>query len=157
MLDLARDLLARAEAQRYGSHLPGYLRVLADCCVAAGRAQEALATANRGVTLSVQQGYGQHLVPLHLARGRALLLLDSPDPAGAEAAYQEALAVARRQEARLFELRAAVALGRLWLSQGRTEEALALVQPVYNWFTEGFDLPDLVEARELLAELGGGQ
>ncbi len=154
VLQLARDLLARAEAQRYGSHLPGYLRVLADCCVAAGRPQEALATASRGLTLCAEHGYGQHLVPLHLARAQALLLLDPPDAIGAEAAFNDALAVARRQEAHLFELRAAVALGRLWSSQGRTDEARALVQPVYDWFTEGFDLPDLVEARELLAEVG---
>ncbi|MFO7696167.1 MAG: hypothetical protein R6X16_03310, partial [Anaerolineae bacterium] len=154
VLQLARDLLARAEAQRYGSHLPGYLRVLADCCVADGRAQEALAIASRGLAICAELDHGQHLVPLNLARARALLLLDPPDQAAAEESFQDAIAVARRQEARVFELRAAVELGRLWQSQGRAGEAIALVQPVYDWFTEGFDLPDLVEARELLAEVG---
>jgi tetratricopeptide (TPR) repeat protein len=150
VLDTVRDLLAHAEATNYRSVLPQFVFGLADCYLAAGRAQEALATASRGVNLCVQEGSQWFLVNLQLIRGKALLLLDPPDSAGAEAAFLEAIAVARRQEARLYELHAAVELGRLWLSQGRGAEARALVQPVYDWFTEGFELRDLVEARELL-------
>jgi predicted ATPase len=62
--------------------------------------------------------------------------------------------VARRQEAKSWELRASIGLARLWQKQGRIEEAREMLGEVYGWFTEGFDTPDLVEARTLLEELG---
>ena len=71
----------------------------------------------------------------------------------AEAAYREAIAVARDQQARLLELRAATSLARLRGDQGKRAEARDLVAPIYGWFTEGFDTPDLTEARALLDEL----
>ena len=70
-----------------------------------------------------------------------------------EAAFLEALEVARRQSAKSWELRAATSLARLSDRQGRTEEARALLQPVYDWFTEGFDTADLKDAKALLEEL----
>jgi predicted ATPase len=66
--------------------------------------------------------------------------------------YREALAVARRQQARSLELRAATSLARLWRDQGKQEEARELLAPVYGWFTEGFDTRDLKEAKALLDE-----
>jgi hypothetical protein len=77
----------------------------------------------------------------------------APPPAEAEAWLQQALDVARRQEAKALELRAAMSLGRLWQQQGKQAEARALLAPVYSWFTEGFDTPDLQGARALLNEL----
>jgi predicted ATPase len=71
----------------------------------------------------------------------------------AEPHFLRALEVARTQNARLFELRAASSLARLWRNQGRREEALTTLEPVYGWFTEGFDMPDLVDARLLLESL----
>ena len=71
-----------------------------------------------------------------------------------EAQFNEALETSHRQQARLFELRAAVGLARLWSNQGRTAEAIHLLAPLYEWFTEGFALPDLIEAGALLADLG---
>ncbi len=71
----------------------------------------------------------------------------------AEASLQKALNVARQQEAKSFELRAATSLARLWQRQGKTTEAHELLTPVYNWFTEGFDTADLKDAKALLAEL----
>jgi predicted ATPase len=71
----------------------------------------------------------------------------------AEAFFQKALNVARQQEAKSFELRAATSLARLWQRQGKTTEAHELLTPVYNWFTEGFDTADLKDAKALLAEL----
>jgi predicted ATPase len=65
----------------------------------------------------------------------------------------EAIAVAQRQPARLFELRAAMSMARLWRDQGKREEARELFAPVYGWFTEGFDTRDLKEAKALLDEL----
>jgi predicted ATPase len=68
---------------------------------------------------------------------------------------QRALDVARRQEVKSLELRAAMSLACLWQQQGKQAEARELLAPVYNWFTEGFDTADLQEAKALLEELGG--
>ena len=75
-------------------------------------------------------------------------------PEAGEACFVEALAVARRQEARSFELRAATSLARLWQRTGRRIEARDLLAPIHDWFTEGFDTPDLRDARVLVAGLG---
>jgi predicted ATPase len=71
----------------------------------------------------------------------------------AERLYWQAIEVARRQRAKAWELRATTSLARLWQAQGRTDEARQLLAEVYGWFTEGFDTPDLQEARALLDEL----
>ena len=71
-------------------------------------------------------------------------------PAEVETWFRRALDVARRQGARSLELRAAISLARLWREQGKHAEAHDLLAPIYNWFTEGFDAPDLKEAKALL-------
>jgi predicted ATPase len=71
----------------------------------------------------------------------------------AEASFREAVTVARRQSAKLFELRATMSMARLWRDQGKREEARELLAPVYGWFTEGFDTLDLKEGKALLDEL----
>jgi predicted ATPase len=86
--------------------------------------------------------------------GRLLLMLPEADEAEAEACFHRAIEVARDQEAKTWELRAARDLARLWAGQGRRAEARDLLAPVHAWFTEGFDLPDLIEAKALLDELG---
>jgi predicted ATPase len=78
-----------------------------------------------------------------------------PDAAQAEACFHQALAVARRQQAKSWELRAVMSLSRLWQQHGMREEAYALFAPIYGWFTEGFDTADLQEAKTLLEELRG--
>src|SRR5204863_1564926 len=81
---------------------------------------------------------------------------ERPAAASAEAAeelYRQALSIAEEQGAKLWELRAAASLARLRCDQGRCGEARDLLAPVYGWFTEGFDTPDLKEAKELLGEL----
>jgi class 3 adenylate cyclase/predicted ATPase len=88
-----------------------------------------------------------------LYRVRGELLNAAGDHAAAEQNYKEALAVAIRQSARTFELRAATSLARLWCDQGKRAEALDLLGPIYGWFTEGFDTPVLKEAKSLLDEL----
>ncbi|MBV8095684.1 MAG: hypothetical protein JO110_21140 [Acetobacteraceae bacterium] len=70
-----------------------------------------------------------------------------------EACYLQALTIARGQGARLWELRAATGLARLWHDEGKVTEARDLLAPIYGWFTEGFDTPDLKEAKALLDEL----
>jgi predicted ATPase len=88
---------------------------------------------------------------LNRLKGELLLRLQRPE--AAEELYRKALSIARGQEAKLWELRAAVSLGRMRRDQGRHAEARDLLTPVYSWFTEGFDTPDLKEARALLDEL----
>jgi len=85
------------------------------------------------------------------------LLLRQPGTpqAEAEARFRRALDVARRQEAKSLELRAAMSLARLWQQQGKRAEAYDLLAPIYGWFTEGFDTADLQEAKVLLEELDG--
>jgi class 3 adenylate cyclase/tetratricopeptide (TPR) repeat protein len=90
---------------------------------------------------------------LHRVRGD--LLLATGDQAAAEQSYRQALAVAQRQSAKLFELRAAISLAGLWRDQGKRAEARDLLAPVYGWFTEGFDTRVLKDAKALLDELSG--
>jgi len=79
--------------------------------------------------------------------------LPHPDPAKAEDSFRTALAIAREQGTRGYELRAATSLARLWHEQGRRDEARDLLAPLYASFTEGFDTADLKDAAKLLAEL----
>ena len=92
-----------------------------------------------------------------LSRLQGALLLQQavPDAAQAEACFQQALAIARQQQAKSWELRAATSLVRLWRQQGKRAEAYELLTPIYGWFTEGFDTVDLQEAKALLEELAG--
>ena len=75
------------------------------------------------------------------------------DAAKAEAYFERALAVAREQQAKSWELRAAMSLARLWRDQGKPQQSRELLAPVYGWFTEGFDTLDLKETKALLQEL----
>ena len=92
-------------------------------------------------------------VAAELNRHKGQLLLRQGDSEAAEELYRKALSIAQEQEAKLWELRAAVSLARLRRDQGRHTEARDLLAPVYGWFTEGFDTPDLKEAKALLDEL----
>jgi predicted ATPase len=86
-------------------------------------------------------------------RGELTARLPYPDPTKVEDSFRTALAIAREQGARGYELRAATSLARLWREQGRRTEARDLLAPVYGWFTEGFDTADLKEAKALLDTL----
>ena len=90
---------------------------------------------------------------VHRIAGEIALKSLAPGPEKAEAYFDRALAVARRQQAKSWELRAAMSMARLWRDQGKREEARDLLAPVYGWFTEGFDTLDLKEAKALLDEL----
>ena len=85
--------------------------------------------------------------------GEIAVLSPEPDAAKAEAYFERALAVARQQQAKSWELRAAMSLARLWRDQGKVSEARELLAPVYGWFTEGFDTRDLKDAKALLEDL----
>jgi predicted ATPase len=85
--------------------------------------------------------------------GEIALMLPNPDATKAEEYFEHALAVAREQQAKSWELRAAMSMARLWRDQGKRQQAHDLLAPVYGWFTEGFDTLDLKEAKALLDEL----
>jgi predicted ATPase len=90
---------------------------------------------------------------VHRTAGEIALLSPNRDAAKAEAYFERALAVARQQQAKSWELRAAMSLARLWRDQGKVQQARELLAPVYGWFTEGFDTRDLKEAKALLEQL----
>jgi predicted ATPase len=85
--------------------------------------------------------------------GEIELMSPEPDAAKAQRYFDRALAVARKQQAKSWELRAAMSMARLWRDQGKRDEARDLLAPVYGWFTEGFDTLDLKGAKALLDEL----
>ena len=93
---------------------------------------------------------------IHRAAGEIALCAPVPDVARAESYFTAALAIARRQQAKSWELRTATSYARLMRDQGRVSEAHDLLAPVYGWFTEGFATPDLKEAEALLYELRSG-
>jgi predicted ATPase len=104
----------------------------------------------------------QHLwdAEMHRQRGELLLLKDAPKVskdfkhgAYAEACFLQAIELARKQNAKSLELRAAASLSRLWATEGKRTEARDLLANIYGWFIEGFDTPDLQEAKELLDTL----
>jgi predicted ATPase len=89
----------------------------------------------------------------HRIAGEIALKSPELDTAKAEAYFEQALAIARQQQAKSWELRAAMSVARLWHDQGKVQQARDLLAPVYGWFTEGFDTLDLMEAKALLEEL----
>jgi predicted ATPase len=91
---------------------------------------------------------------VYRVNGEIALMSPKRDVPQAETHFQRALAVARQQQAKSWELRAAMSLARLWRDQGKVHQARKLLAPVYGWFTEGFDTRDLKEAKALLSELG---
>ena len=95
---------------------------------------------------------GDLLAEVYRLQGELLLRRASPNAAQAEACFQQALAIARRQQAKSWKLRAAVSLSRLWQQQGKPDAARQLLAPLYSWFTEGFDTADLQEAKALLED-----
>jgi predicted ATPase len=108
-----------------------------------------------GEALAVVRKTGERFYEAELYRlkGKLLLVRSAAHHGEAEACFQQALLVARHQQAKSPELRAAMSLSRLWQRQGKQAAAYDLLAPVYGWFTEGFDTPDLQEAKALLAAL----
>jgi predicted ATPase len=90
---------------------------------------------------------------VHRVAGEIALLSPEPEVAKAEAYFERALALSRKQQAKSWELRVVMSMARLWCDQGKRDEARDLLAPVYGWFTEGFDTHDLKEAKALLDAL----
>jgi predicted ATPase len=125
-----------------------YIALLAGACEIAGQVEEAVAMLDDA--LQTAERTGERWFAAELNRQKGQLLLRQGRAAAAEELYRKSLSIARRQEAKLWELRAAAGLARLRRDQGRCAEARDLLSPVYGWFTEGFGTPDLKDAKALL-------
>jgi DNA-binding winged helix-turn-helix (wHTH) protein/predicted ATPase len=158
-IDQMRQGLAALRATGGAARLPYYLALLAEACGHAGQAAEGLTLVADALAHTAAQEEYWCEAELHRLKGTLLeqqaagmgssLLRD------AETCLRQALTVARRQQAKALELRAALSLSRLWQQQDKRTEAYELLAAVYGWFTEGFDTADLQEAKALLEELAG--
>ena len=116
----------------------------------AGKVEEGLAALAEALRVVEDTGIGFYEPELHRLKGELLLARAPENPADAEACFRQAIAIARRQEAKSLELRAVMSLSRLYQSKAKQEEARPMLAEIYGWFTEGFDTADLQEAKALL-------
>jgi predicted ATPase len=131
--------------------LPHYMGLLATACGIVGQIEEGVTLLDDA--LQIVEWTGERWLEADLYRLKGQMLLRQGRSQAAEELYCKALDIAKEQEARIWELRAAVSLARLRRDQGRRAEARNLLAPIYGWFTEGFDTPDLKEVKALLDEL----
>ena len=150
---LLRDGIAAYRATSGRLYLPYALALWADACRRLDEVEDGLRAVAEARALVEETGVHGFETYLHRVEGELLLARAQPDPAAAQARFEQAMAVAHRQDAKLSELRAAVALARLWRERGEDEEGFELLEPLYGAFTEGLDLPDLRDAQALLDEL----
>ena len=129
---------------------PHWLALLAEACSKAGRIDGALAVVRETLDFVERTGVRYHEAELHRLEGE---LCREREDERSQACFRRAIDIARAQQAKSFELRAAVSLARLWQRQGRRNQARELLKPVYGWFTEGFNTADLLDAKALLDEL----
>ena len=132
---------------------PYFLGLLAEAYGAGGHPDEGLAALAEALAVMDTTELRYYGAELYRLKGALLLQQAVPDAAQAAACFYQALDVARQQQAKSFELRAATSLARLWQSQDKCQAASDLLAPVYEWFTEGFDTADLQEAKALLEAL----
>ncbi len=128
------------------------LALLAETFAQVGQITKGLEALAEGLATVAKSSVRWWEAELYRLRGELLLRQTVAQPEEAEVCFQQALAVALREQAKSWELRAAMSLARLWQQQGRRAAAHALLVPVYGWFTEGFDTADLREAKALLEE-----
>ncbi len=132
---------------------PYFLALLAEVYGTTGQPETGLALLTEALTLVDTTGERLYEPELYRLKGVLLLQQSSDNQAEAETCFHHALDIARNQQAKSFELRAATSLARLWQQHGKRQEAHDLLAPVYGWFTEGFDTADLQSAKALLDEL----
>jgi len=132
---------------------PHQLAMLAEVLGHTGQVEEGLRLLAEALAETEASRQGNLLAEAYRLQGVLLLQQAVPDPAQAEACFHQALTIARRQQAKSWELRAAMSLSRLWQCQGKRSAAYELLAPIYHWFTEGFDTADLQEAGALLEAL----
>ena len=131
--------------------MPYFLALLGTAHGAAGQGADGRRLL--ALALDTARASGERWFEAELYRLKGELSLADGDQATAEACFLSAIAFAREQSAKLWEFRATTSLARLWADRGKRAEASNLLVPVYGWFTEGFDSPDLRDAKTLLDEL----
>jgi predicted ATPase len=146
-----REAMALEQSVSTRCYLPRTLGSLAEAQAQAGQSLEGLTTLAEALALVEETDERHWEAEVYRVRGK--LLLAQGDEADAAASFHKAIEVARGQSARSWELRATVSLCRLWQQQGRREEAHKRLAEIYDWFTEGFETRDLIEAKTLLEEL----
>jgi predicted ATPase len=155
-IDLLRQGLADWQATGSVSYRSYYLGLLADVLGKRGQVAEGRRVLDEALDLARRTSEGLYEAELHRLRGESLLRGEGDPPAAwdeAEASFRQAITVARRQLAKSLELRAATSLARLLRDRGRPAEGRPLLAETYGWFTEGWDTPDVREAKALLDEL----
>jgi DNA-binding winged helix-turn-helix (wHTH) protein/predicted ATPase len=149
-----RQGLAAYQATGSVSGMSGHLAQLAEVCGQVGQVDEGVCQQAEALALVDTTGERHTEAELYRLHGELLLRQALPEAQAAEACFQLALDIACRQQAKWWELRAAMSLARLWQQHGKRTEAYALLAPIYGWFTEGFETADLQEAKALLTVLG---
>ena len=133
--------------------LPYFLALLAGAYGKVGQIEQGLYLVAEALATADDHEERFYEAELHRLNGELLLQPSPNNSAEAETYFRQAIAIAQNQSAKSWELRAATSLARLWLSQGKRQEAYDLLAPVYEWFTEGFDTADLQEAKRVLGDL----
>ena len=133
--------------------LPLFLSYLARAHAEIGQHDEAWRCIGEAMMMTETSKQSWWAPDVHRTAGEIALMSPETDAAKSEAYFARALAIARGQQAKSWELRAAMSMARLWRDQGKRQQAHDLLAPVYGWFTEGFDTLDLREAKVLLDEL----
>jgi class 3 adenylate cyclase/predicted ATPase len=153
-IEQMRQVLAASRAMGLGTNRPFILIFLAEGYGKVGQTEEGLTVLAEALDMVQKTGERFYETELYRIKGELLLAHSRENQAEAEACFNQAIDIARRQSAKSLELRAAMSLSRLWQKQGKREEARQLLAEIYGWFTEGFDTADLKEAKALLIELG---
>jgi class 3 adenylate cyclase/predicted ATPase len=146
-----REAMERRRVHGIGAVWPWFFALLAEVYGKVGQLGEALEALQEALEWVHRNDEHLYEAEVYRIRGELLLKQNMPATAEAEQCFERALQVARQQEAKGWELRASTSLSRLWLQEGKTDDARELLMPVYDWFTEGFDTPDLQDARALAA------
>ncbi len=146
--DLAASRATPAELNR-----PYFLTMLAEVCMKTGRLDDGLSALSEALAAADEHENRAFEAEMHRLKGELLLRRNDLNAAEAQSCFERAIETARKQSAKSWELRATMSLARLLASQGRRDEARAMLAEIYGWFTEGFDTADLKDAKALLDQL----
>ena len=133
---------------------PYFLCLQAETLLQTGRLDDGLATVAEALVTAEKHENHHNRAEIHRLKGELLLMLDDSNVQEVEICFRKAIEIARNQSAKSWELRATMSLARLLAKRGKRDEGRAMLAEIYNWFTEGFDTADLIEAKTLLDDLG---
>jgi class 3 adenylate cyclase/predicted ATPase len=151
-LDVMLQGITGLTANNIWIHRTAYLTMLAACYLSFGQPTQGLAAVEEALALIDEKGERWMHAEVWRVKGEILVKIQGSQSDNAQNCFKEAIKIAQSQEAKLLELRAAASLAGLWLARGRGYQAADLLRPVYSWFSEGYETPDLMEARALLHE-----